>query len=493
MVELTLAYHEWLYNQNKARVKEQEKQHCYYVGNENKIKKYLNKALEITYATEDIEEMQLNYVNLTKKCIDQMAVVYREPADRYFERIEEIELQEGEEEQTDEEAEEFTSYYWSILPEKINVIDKKAHRYAKLSNVSITLILIDKEKKKIKYIVEPAYKFNLEFDDNDPAKIVRMTYPKYYKNSKGEDEYYTIVWTANEHYKMDALGNRVAIYDNKGMINPYKEIPIAITNFENGDGFWGEGQNDLINVNEQLNVLLTKLVSNDVIYGSEGTDLAINLGLDKKGTVDTDGVRKVRRGRKHPIVVENVRSDIITPSLQHVSNVVDIQGVRDFIDWYIKYIASLKGLNPSAVLAQLKDTSDYQKIMDAVDQMEMRQDDLEFMRSYEKQRYEITKLVWNTHALELGMDEINDDGFEFKVDFAEIGIHETEVDKQSKRIFELTHNLSTPIDWMMEENPDLTREQAEKLILENRKFNSINNKPISRFESLLKPMEIGTV
>src|SRR3990167_2998464 len=156
MVELTLAYHECLYNQNKARVKEQEKQHCYYVGNENKIKKYLNKALEITYATEDIEEMQLNYVNLTKKVIDQMAVVYQDPADRYFSSLKETEDGTN----PNEEAEdELTDFYWDILPDKIGMIDKKAHRYAKLSNVSITLVLIDKEAKKIKYIVEPIYKF----------------------------------------------------------------------------------------------------------------------------------------------------------------------------------------------------------------------------------------------------------------------------------------------------------------------------------------------
>lgn len=486
--ELTLAYHGWLYEQNKKRIAEQRKQHCYYIGNEDKIKKYLNKALEITYATEDIEEMQLNYVNLTKKVIDQMAVVYQDPADRYFSSLKETEDGTN----PNEEAEdELTDFYWDILPDKIGMIDKKAHRYAKLSNVSITLVLIDKEAKKIKYIVEPIYKFTPEFDDEDPMKVKRLTYPKYYKDKNGEDELFTIVWTDKEHYKMDALGNRVAIKDNKEMVNPYGELPIAVLNFENGDGFYGEGQNDLINVNEQLNVLITKLVTNDVIYGSEGTDLAINLGLERRGVVES-GVRKVRRGRKHPLSVETKPGETIQPSFQHITLDPNIQEIRDFIDWYIKYIASLKGLNPSAVLAQLKDTSDYQKIMDAVDQMEMRKDDLEFVRVYERQRYEMTKLVWNTHAQELGVDELNDDGFEFKVDFAEIGIQETPADKQAKREFELKYNLSTPADWLIEDNPDLTKEQAEEQIKQNRMFNSTITRPAGRLESLLnRPKETG--
>jgi hypothetical protein len=478
MQELTLAYHEWLYNQNERRIKEQKKQHYYYVGEENKIKKYLTKALEITYAPEDIEEMQFNFVNLTKKVIDQMAVVYREPAIRYYSGAEESETV----------AEELTEIYNEALPENINAIDKKAHRYAKLSNVSLTLVLMDKEKKEIKYIVEPIWKYNVEFDDEDPTKIRRLSYPKYYKDSKGEDELFTIVWTDTEHYKLDALGNRVAIKDNKQMVNPYDKIPVADLNFFNGDGYFGEGQNDLVNVNEQLNVLLTKMVSNDVIYGSEGTDLAINLGLDRKGTIE-GGFRKVRRGRKHPLVVEQPMGDDRVASFSHVTPTVMITEIREFIDWYIKYIASLKGLNPSAILSQLKDTSDYQKIMDAVDQMEMRKDDIEYLRIYEKKRQEITKLVWNTHAQELGMEEINDDDFDFKVDFAEVEIHKTTADIQAEREFELKYNISTPIGWLMEDNPDLTEEEAEELLMKNRAFNSTLTRPISRLESMITEEE----
>jgi hypothetical protein len=491
----TLAYHQWLYNQNEKRVAEQKKQHVYYVGNSDRLKKYLQKALEISYDTDDITEMQLNWVNLTKKVIDQMSVVYSNPADRYFTEIEDTETTDNEETETEtpSAAEELTDYYWSILPDKIGVIDKKAHRYAKLSNVSVTLVLIDKEKKQIKYVIEPIYKYNIVFDDEDTNKIVTLSYPKYYKNSMGEDEMFTVVWTAKEHYKLDEYGNRIAIKDNKEMTNPYGKIPIAVLNFENGESWYGEGQNDLINVNEQLNVLLSKLVSNDIIYGSEGTDLAINLGLDKKGTIDkATGTRKVRRGRKHPIVVEDAMgaTDKAPPSFAHVTLDTDIPGIRDFIDWYIKYIASSKGLNPSAVLAQLKDTSDYQKIMDSVDQMEMRKDDLDFIRVYEKERYEITKLVWNTHASELGMDEINDEGLEYKVDLAEIEIHKTPADLQSEFEFELKHNLTTPIDYMINKNPDLTEQQAEEIIKKNKKYNSDLLRQTSRLEEILSQNKI---
>ena len=144
----------------------------------------------------------------------------------------------------------------------------------------------------------------------------------------------------------------------------------------------------------------------------------------------------------------------------------------------------MKGLNPSAVLAQLKDTSDYQKIMDAVDQMEMRKDDLEACRSYEKGRFEITKKVWNLHAQEFNKKPIPED-LELKVDFAEIEIHKTPADEQAEFEFELKHNLTTPAEFLMKQNPDLTLEEAQKIITDNTKFNQTLQKKTGLFERLL--------
>jgi hypothetical protein len=110
--ELTIAYKEHLYLQNEERVAEQEKQYAYYIGNKDKVEDYLQQALEITYDPDDVSEMQFQYINLTKKMIDQMSVVYSNPAQRYL---------------VDKEGndnEEATKLYNSILPEAVNSIDK---------------------------------------------------------------------------------------------------------------------------------------------------------------------------------------------------------------------------------------------------------------------------------------------------------------------------------------------------------------------------------
>ena len=492
--DITLAYKEWLSKQNKKRIAEQEKQYAYYSGNSDKMIKYLKKALEITYRDTDIEKTQINYINLTKKMIDQMAVVYRDPASRYFESLEEKKStdDEGNEIKDTSAEDELTSNFNAILPVNLNTIDNEAHRQAKLSNCSLTFVTIDKKNKRVKYIVNPIYKYTkIELDDE--GNLFRIMYDRYMKNGKSEEELYTVVWEKDKHYLLDALGNKIAPKDNPKMVNPYGEIPVAKLKMHISHDYFGEGQNDLININEQINVLLSKIITNDILFATEGTTLAINCEFNKKSSID-DGVtsKEVQTGKKHPISVDNVRTDMITPSIQHITTQPYINEIKDYIDWYIKFIASMKGLNPSAILAQLKDTSDYQKIMDAVDQMEMRKDDIEPCRIYEKDRYELTKLVWNTHAEELGEKQITDDGFEFKVDFAEIGIHKTIADEQAEFEFKLKYNLTTPAEFLMQQNPDLTIEQAEEIISKNKKENDLLNKQMTRLELLTQDTGVET-
>lgn len=486
MIETELAYKEHLYKQNQERIKEQEKQYAYYSGDSDKVIDYLKKALEITYASEDIEEMQLNYINLTKKMIDQMAVVYREPASRYFESLKPIKVkdEQGNEITDDKAQKELTMKFNSILPTNMNSIDKEAHRLAKLSNCSLTFIKVDKKNKTIKYVINPIHKYDIGLDED--GGIEELKYKKYFRVGN-QDELFTVVWTKDKYYLVDELGNETALKDNPDKTNPYGEIPASLLKINLSDDIYGEGQNDLINISEQINLLLTKLVNSDIILGTEGTTLAINLGFHKKSRIDgSDVFKEVRTGKKHPISVDNVRAtDLVPPSLQHVTTTPYINEVKDFIDWYIKFIASMKGLNPSAILAQLKDTSDYQKIMDAIDQMEMRKDDLEACRIYEKERYRLTKLVWNTHAQELDVEQLKDEGFEFKVDFAEIGIHKTIQDEQAEFEFQLKYNLITPAEYLMAKNPDLTLEQAKEIIAKNKKENDALAMKKTRLESLI--------
>jgi len=254
---------------------------------------------------------------------------------------------------------------------------------------------------------------------------------------------------------------------------------------------WGVGQGDAINVNEQINFLLTKLMNDDVVLGTAGTVLAVNLGLTKKGTVDGDetGVREVKIGVKNPITVENARGgDMLPPSLTHVSFNPQIEAVKQTIDWYIKTIALTKGLNPNSFLADTQATSGYSKIIDSLEQLEIRQDDLEACRVFEKERFEITREVNNyfaqsTEGREYKLQTISED-LEMLIDFAEIEIPKTPDEIWRDRENRIKYNMASPVDFIIEENPDEDKTSAQEIINENKLINE-TMKPKTEGQSLL--------
>lgn len=461
---LELALHKDISDKNNIRIAEQEKQYRYYSGDFYNTKKYLISALELSYAVEDIEEMQLQLINITEKIINQMCVVYLDPAQRRIAIDGEV-------------SEELTDYYNSILPMDINTQDKQSHRLAKLHNTVLPHVTF--ENGRFKYTTLPSYLYNIK---QDAKKLLEVSYEKMYG-----DDWYQVFWTKDKHYRLDAFGNPSNVPEGDGT-NPFGVIPFPVKRMKNSVDFWGEGQNDLINVSEQINLLLTKLVNSDVIMGTEGTVLAINLDLSKAGE-EKEGLKKVRTGRRHPISVENVRDDAVQPSLQHITTDPHIEDTIGMIDWYIKMIANFKGLNPNAVLSQIKDTSDFQKIMDAVDQMEIRKDDVEPCRVFEYDRFEITKTMNNvlvdTEDLQLIPEEA-----ELMVDFADIEIQKTPQDLRDDRDWRLEKNLITLTDILIEDNPDLDEEQAAEIIANNKTSNSTLTGKASRFELLTKPEEV---
>ena len=477
---ITLTTKEFLYNQDEARKEIHEKFYHYYKGNDAQVKEYLTSALSITYSADRISQFQLNYINITNKLINQLAVIYKQPATRKLAKL-------GNDGKyiVDEKA---TEYLKKILPIDINTQDKTAHRFAKLFGSSFTQVLF--KDGTIKYRVHPNQQLTIRCEEDDIEKMNLLMYDREC-NKDGRPEITTVVWTEDAHYKLDELGNIESIENNEANVNPYECIPFAKLILNHGEDIWGVGQGDAINVNEQINFLLTKLMNDDVVLGTAGTVLAVNLGLTKKGTVDGDetGVREVKIGVKNPITVENARGgDMLPPSLTHVSFNPQIEAVKQTIDWYIKTIALTKGLNPNSFLADTQATSGYSKIIDSLEQLEIRQDDLEACRVFEKERFEITREVNNyfaksTEGREYQLQTISED-LEMLIDFAEIEIPKTPDELWRDRENRIKYNMASPVDFIIEENPDEDETSAQEIIDANKLINE-SMKPKTEGQSLL--------
>lgn len=480
---ITLATKEYLYSQDEKRKELHERLYHYYKGNEKQIKDYLSSALQITYSADRISQMQMNYVNFTQKLINQLCVVYKRPATRKLARLDNsgkyIE---------DEKA---TEYYKKISPIDQNTQDKTAHYYAKLFGSSFSQVLFDDEAGTIKFRVHPNHQLTIKCDEDDIEKIKLLMYDRQ-KENEGKPEIVTVVWTDENNFKLDENGNILDVDEsNPNGLNPFEVIPFAKFILNHGEDIWGVGQNDVVNVNEQVNFLLTKLINDDVVLGTAGTVLATNLGLTKKGNVndpDQSGVREVKIGVKNPITVENARSDggLLPPDLKHVSFDPQIEAVKQTIDWYIKTIALSKGLNPNSFLADVQATSGYSKIIDSLEQLEVREGDIEACRIFEKERFNIVRKINNYYArTEIGkkfkLSEI-DETLELLVDFSEIEIPKTQAEIWEDRKERLALNMASPVDFIIEENPDEDETSAQEILEKNKLINE-SMKPTQQDEN----------
>ena len=465
---LTLVYHEHLYNQRENRIKEQWKLWDYYSGREDRVLKHLESALELTFKADDIEEFQKNYLNITKKIIDALAVIYREPAQRYF-------VSEFEKIRNNKKSEAtLTNYYNSKLPVNINAKDRKAQRLGKLFNTSLTQVVFDRSVGRFDYITLPSHLYNIETDPENIYRLTKVSYPQFIKN-KGKDEEVLVVWTDDKHYYLDANSNPLPVGDNKKMINPWGVIPFAKYMEEEHDDYWGNGQTDLVNANEQINFLLTDLINGGVIMQAWGTPVAINLGLAKQNEKGEITSREVRVGPKHPFVVENVTSDKLQPGLKYENANPLIKEVMDVIDWHINKLAKIKGINSHSILEKVIDSSGFSKIVDSIEQMELRRDSLESAKMFEQERFEITKKINNTlidngESKKYGLTRIDDKEI-FSVDFAEIRLPispeiQAQVDK-----FHLDRNIISILDIARRTNSDLTDDKLEEMIKTNKAIN----------------------
>jgi len=466
---LELMYAKDSKDKDDLRIKEQEILYNYYTGNKNAILMYLEQAALKSYHPDDVNEMQKLFMNVAKKIINQLAIIYNEPAERKLVKSD------G---KVDEKA---TDYYLSILPDNINTIDKQAHRYAKLFNTSMTKVFM--HKGKIKYIVPPSHLIRVNADPETQDLDV-LTYERMIGN-----DHYVIVWTEDQHFKsLNGTGDPESIGDNNGLVNPYGVITYAKLQLEQMIDFWGEPMSDLAVISETINLLKSLLVSDQIIYGLSGGLLATDIHEPQfeKGTGKQTTPPIVRLNRKRPIVARTGANGL-KPEITSISTNPEIKEVRETIDWFIRKIAASKGLNPNSFLDGVKATSGYSKIIDSLEQLDIRRDDVEPCRIYEQERFGITRIVNNVHSGEKGMKKIPED-LRLQVDFKEIEIPKTQDEIIAEREFEKAHNLSTPIDWLMEKNPDIDEDTAKEIIEKNKEINTTigNNEPESAIDRIAR-------
>jgi hypothetical protein len=86
---------------------------------------------------------------------------------------------------------------------------------------------------------------------------------------------------------------------------------------------------------------------------------------------------------------------------------------------------------------------------------------------FENQTFNVTRIVWNYHDDK----KISDDAV-FKIDYADPKYEESMSESIDAHIAKIRHNIETPADWIMDDNPDVrTVDEALEKFQQNKSVN----------------------
>jgi hypothetical protein len=357
--------------------------------------------------------------NITKKFINKMSRIYTLGADR----------------NVNKKYDELTYLKDTKM--------KHIERMTRLVGSIAVRIIINQEKDIPYFDYEPVFYFH-PFFGQDPFKPIAISYPlmNSVEDSTNIDKLQYIHWN-DETY---------TIFDEDGLIlqeteHGYGSLPFAFTHREHQcDSFYVEGANDICNANEHINITMTEMQLG-LRFQMFGQPVVSGADLGNKQRFGSDVILELPADANYDIkspagdinkVIENVKFQM---ELVAQNNHLSVQFAQD------------GGETPSGIALKIKDLEGFQDY----------QDDLALWTLYEHQIYQIEKNI----ALIFNINLPN----KLKLDFNEPEYPMTVQDQILLDNHRLSLNLVSPAQLMTEYNKDLTLEEAEKKIGENKQKN----------------------
>jgi hypothetical protein len=294
----------------------------------------------------------------------------------------------------------------------------------------------------------PIYYFEAYFDDNpfEPSAIV---YPLLNSTSdlSNADNLQWEYWDNEKYGVMNENGEMMS-----EVPNPYGMLPFVFTHREDQiDSFFVEGASDIVNCNEQVNIALTEMnlgmrfnmFGQPWVTGLRADQSMLRAGSNTILDMGEDGVYNITSPQGNIMeAIENIRFQI---ELVALNNHLFVQ------------FSESGGEVPSGISLMIKD----------LDRKEDYYDDIALWRLYEKEFYNVERVIAEYNGISLPE--------EFGVDFEEVEYPKTIQEQIMKDDFDIRNNLITRAKIMVRDNKDLTIEQAQVIVDENKDVNEKEN------------------
>lgn len=345
------------------------------------------------------QEIPIYCVNLTKKLINRISLVYK---DRPIRDVE-------------------NDKYYEFTEDK----DFKMKSFERVHNLLGTVAVhVGWEDGKFKY--NPIMNFVPVMDPYDPLKPIGITYPlnKATGDWRNTDEDMYVYWSAEQHYMFDSTGKIIKV--NEDNINPYGVLPFAFIQPNHMvDEFFNEGAMDIALGNKQIDIAMTMLQHH---IRTAGGQFVI------EGRVDANNIQL---GLNKVVVVDE-------GSMSNISSNTDITSIKEGIEFQLKTIAFNNNLNFDFGLSGSK--SGVALKIENLELLEAREDEVEKWRRAEKHIYEIERQIVQ---VETGLQLPESIALDYsEVKFPDFDAERDEWDWKFK------HGIADRFDYLMAQDPD---------------------------------------
>lgn len=354
-------------------------------------------------------------LNITRKVIDNLAQVYTESPLR-----------------TVEGSEKDQQLYEEMIEQaSLDIKMKQCSRYTKLLKTVLVRVLWRNERLDLDILTGNI--LDVEVEDT-PEDLKRVLVTDYGNSDKVEDVEYSL-WDAETWYRLDYRGN---IIDQKE--NPYGVLPfLPVCDYPPDSSFWLSGSEDLISQQECINLALVDL---KYLLSTQSFGVGWIRGSLGGGTLRVDPGTLVELAENGAIGFEAQKARI--------------EEVVGAIDKLVKWACVSHGLSAASMSTDPSEASGLSKVVDTRELAELRRDDVCLFRKYEKQLFNLMRVIWNAHnAKKLSESAV------LRIDFADVQpVSDPKTQAQAWDTL-MALGVLSPVDIALERNPDLgSRENA---------------------------------
>ena len=430
----------------------------YYKDN---FKDLIKDELKDQFQTDNYDNMKAmidDSINLVQFVIDEISTVYHDVPKRTID---------GKDDTDDED----NQYFKTIKKINYDLIMDKAN---KLTNVCNEVALVFQPRNDIVEVdLMTPNMFSIIQDKNDAKKIYAFIYEvdlvdsitnagikKLFGRDAIEDRYFVYYDVEGNHFKFDNSYNVIENPDNPNNKNPYKDgdkyiIPVVLCHrkYLEDSVFDTTSGDKLYSATRQIGVIST--LFNYYLKNASHKQTVIT------GNVDVQIPDKQILDVLRVIKVLGENADIKLLDFQG-----DLKQFNEMVDAKIERTLNQEGLALDDFKKSGSPESGYKLQLKKEPLQKRRSEQIKFWRIYENDAFKIMQIVNNYNN-----DDQIPDTAKFNCDFAELKVSESAEEKRKDNEWNLLHNLTNPLQLMMDDDKDLDEKQAEEKYTKNKAIN----------------------